>query len=103
MTFFGKLSEIASEHLKKGAQIYIEGKQKTHKWQDKNTGQDRYSTYCHVDSFNGVLQMLGSGNNQTNKSNNFKVVKVACPHYSHHLTLTFGNWGVAFLLFVIEF
>ena len=59
VVFFGKLAEIAGEYLKKGSQVYIEGKLKTRKWQDKQ-GQDKYTTEVVVDSFNGVMQMLGS-------------------------------------------
>jgi single-strand DNA-binding protein len=40
---FGKTAEFASEYLKKGRQVYIEGKIQTRKWQDKD-GNDRYST-----------------------------------------------------------
>jgi single-strand DNA-binding protein len=59
VTFFGKLAEIAGEYLRKGSQIYVEGKLRTDKYQDKTTGQDRYSTGVVVDGFTGVLQMLG--------------------------------------------
>jgi len=55
---FGKLAEIAGEHLRKGAQVYIEGALQTRKWQDQN-GQDRYTTEVVVQGFNGVMQMLG--------------------------------------------
>jgi len=55
----GKLAEVASEYLKKGAQVYVEGKLQTRKWQDQN-GQERYTTEVLVDSFTGVMQMLGS-------------------------------------------
>lgn len=58
ITFFGKLAEIAGEYLRKGSQVYVEGKLQTRKWQDKQ-GQDRYSTDVVVDSFTGVMQMLG--------------------------------------------
>jgi len=61
VVFFGKLAEIAGEYLRKGSQLYVEGKLQTRKWQDKS-GQDRYTTEVVVDSFNGVLQMLGSRN-----------------------------------------
>ena len=61
VTFFGKLAQIAGEYLRKGSQVYIEGKLQTRKWQDKK-GQDRYSTEVIVDSFKGVMQMLGSKN-----------------------------------------
>lgn len=51
---FGKLAEIMSEYLKKGAQVYIEGKLVTRKWQDKQ-GNDRYSTDVQAET----LIMLG--------------------------------------------
>ncbi|OFZ68583.1 MAG: single-stranded DNA-binding protein [Betaproteobacteria bacterium RBG_16_56_24] len=43
VVFFGKLAEIAGEYLKKGRQVYVEGKLQTRKWQDKE-GKDRYTT-----------------------------------------------------------
>lgn len=43
VAFFGKLAEIAGEHLRKGSQVYIDGKIKTRKWQGQD-GQDRYTT-----------------------------------------------------------
>jgi len=42
--FFNKLAEIAGQYLKKGSKVYIEGSLRTSKWQDKDTGKDRYST-----------------------------------------------------------
>ena len=54
----GKLAEVAGQHLKKGAQVYVEGKLRTRKWQDQS-GQERYTTEVLVDSFTGVMQMLG--------------------------------------------
>jgi len=59
VVFFGKLAEISGEYLKKGSQVYIEGKLQTRKWQDQS-GQDKYTTEIVVDSFTGVMQMLGS-------------------------------------------
>ena len=55
IAFFGRLAEIAGEYLKKGSQVYIEGRIRTRKWQDKE-GQDRYSTEIVADT----MQMLGS-------------------------------------------
>ncbi len=43
IVFFNRLAEIAGEYLKKGSQVYVEGKLQTRKWQD-HTGVDRYST-----------------------------------------------------------
>ena len=54
IAFFGKLAEIAGEYLKKGSQVYVEGKLKTRKWQDKD-GVDKYTTEVIADA----MQMLG--------------------------------------------
>lgn len=64
VVIFGKLAEIAGQYLTKGSQVYLEGKLQTRKWQDPNTGQDRYSTEVVLD-FNGQMQMLGGGNRQS--------------------------------------
>jgi len=55
VVFRGKLAEIAGEYLKKGSQVYVEGRLRTRKWQDKE-GQDRYTTEIVGDR----MQMLGS-------------------------------------------
>jgi single-strand DNA-binding protein len=55
VVFFDRLAEIAAEYLKKGSQVYVEGKLRTRKWQDKATGADRYSTEVVANE----LQMLG--------------------------------------------
>jgi single-strand DNA-binding protein len=55
IAFFGKLAEIAGQYLKKGSQVYVEGKLRTRKWTDKD-GIEKYSTEIIADS----LQMLGS-------------------------------------------
>lgn len=44
IVMFGKLAEIAGEYLGKGSKVYVEGKLKTEKYTDKNTGTDRYTT-----------------------------------------------------------
>ena len=44
VTLFNRMGEIAGEYLKKGSQVYIEGSIRTDKYQDKTTGEDRYST-----------------------------------------------------------
>jgi single-strand DNA-binding protein len=54
VALFGKLAEIASEYLRKGSQVYIEGSLRTRKWQDKQ-GQERYST----EIIGNEMQMLG--------------------------------------------
>lgn len=55
VSFFGKTAEIAAEYLKKGSPVYIEGRIRTRKWQDKE-GQDRYSTEIVADR----MQLLGN-------------------------------------------
>ena len=54
VVFFGRLAEIAGEYLKKGSQVYVEGRLQTRKWQDK-TGNDRYTTEIVANE----MQMLG--------------------------------------------
>ena len=54
VVFFRRLAEIAGEYLRKGSQVYIEGKLQTRKWQDQN-GNDRYST----EVVGNEMQMLG--------------------------------------------
>ncbi len=56
IVFFKRLAEIAGEYLRKGSQIYIEGRLQTRKWQDNN-GQDRYTTEIVAND----MQMLGGG------------------------------------------
>lgn len=55
ISFFGKLAEIAGQYLKKGSQVYIEGRLKTRKYSDKD-GVEKYSTEIVADT----MQMLGS-------------------------------------------
>lgn len=54
VVFFGRLAEIAAQYLRKGSQVYIEGRLQTRKWQDKD-GQDRYTTEIRADE----MKMLG--------------------------------------------
>jgi len=54
VALFGRLAEIASEYLRKGSQVYIEGSLRTRKWQDKQ-GNERFST----EIVGNELQMLG--------------------------------------------
>ncbi len=54
VAMFGRLAEIAAEYLRKGSQVYIEGKLRTRKWQDRD-GNDRYTTEIIADE----MQMLG--------------------------------------------
>ena len=54
IVMFNRLAEIAGEYLKKGQQIYVEGKLQTRKWQGQD-GQDRYTTEIVANE----MQMLG--------------------------------------------
>jgi single-strand DNA-binding protein len=54
VAMFNRLAEVAAEYLRKGSQVYIEGKLRTRKWQDKS-GQDRWTTEIIADE----MQMLG--------------------------------------------
>jgi single-strand DNA-binding protein len=55
ITFYRKLAEIAGQYLKKGSQVYVEGRLQTRKWTDKES-VERYTTEIIADS----MQMLGS-------------------------------------------
>jgi len=55
VAFFGRLAEIAGEYLRKGRPVYVEGRLRTRKWQDKD-GQDRYTTEIVAEN----MQLLGS-------------------------------------------
>ena len=60
VVFYNRLAEIAGEYLRKGRSVYVEGRLKTRKWQDKDTGADRYSTEIVADQ----MQMLGGRDTQ---------------------------------------
>jgi single-strand DNA-binding protein len=55
IVMYDRLAEIAAEYLRKGSQVYVEGKLRTRKWQDKE-GRDRYTTEINANE----MQMLGS-------------------------------------------
>ena len=55
ISFFGKLAEIAGEYLKKGSQVYVEGRLRTRKWQDKD-GVEKTTTEVIADE----MKMLGA-------------------------------------------
>jgi len=56
VVLFNRLAEIAKEYLRKGSKVYLEGRLQTQKWQDKATGQDRYTTEIVANE----MQMLDS-------------------------------------------
>ena len=57
IVFYRRQAEICGEYLRKGSQVYVEGRLRTRKWQDQN-GQERYTTEIQGD----VMQMLGARN-----------------------------------------
>ena len=62
VVLFGKLAEVAGEYLRKGSQVYIEGRLQTRKWTDQS-GQEKYTTEVVVD-MGGQMQMLGGRGEQ---------------------------------------
>lgn len=60
VVFFRRLAEIAGQYLKKGSQVYIEGRLKTRKWQGQD-GQDRYTTEIHADEMKMLSKREGGG------------------------------------------
>ena len=66
IVFYRRQAEVAGQYLRKGSQVYVEGRLKTRKWQDQN-GQDRYTTEIQGD----VMQMIGGkgGDNQAQQPN----------------------------------
>ena len=67
VVMFRKLAEIAGQYLRKGSQVYLEGKLQTRKWQDQN-GQDRYTTEIVADN----MQMLGGRSDGGGGGGNFQ-------------------------------
>ncbi|VAP34031.1 ssDNA-binding protein [Klebsiella pneumoniae] len=81
-----KLAEIAGEYLRKGSEVYLEGKLRTRKWTDQN-GIDKYTTEIQV-GINGTMQMLGGkqgGSEQTPPPrNNGQPQRQAPQQHSQH-------------------
>lgn len=67
LTMYRRLAEIAGEYLRKGSQVYVEGKLQTRKWQDQS-GQDKYTTEIIVDQ----MQMLGGRGQGDNMGGGFQ-------------------------------
>jgi single-strand DNA-binding protein len=75
VTCWARLAEIASEYLKKGRTVYIEGSLRTDSWDDKQSGQKRYMTYINASDLvllGGGREDAGSGGNRgSSRSNDF--------------------------------
>lgn len=65
VVIFGKLAEVAERYLRKGSQVYFEGRLQTRKWQDQE-GKDRYSTEVIISGFGSSMVMLGQGGGSGN-------------------------------------
>ena len=66
VVFFRRLAEIVGEYLKKGSSIYVEGQLQTNSYEDKNTGERKFSTQIVARE----MQMLGSRNNMDGQQDN---------------------------------
>lgn len=73
VALYSRLAEITGEYLKKGSKVFIEGRLQTRKWQDKTTGQDRYTTEVIADT----LEMLGRSNSTGGNTNDAPTSKSA--------------------------
>ena len=69
------MAEIASEYLKKGRSVYIEGSLRTDSWDDKQSGQKRYQTYVNASDLvllgGGRSEDGGSGGSRSSRGNDF--------------------------------
>tara|TARA_X000001036_G_scaffold163809_1_gene155496 strand:- start:22750 stop:23196 length:447 start_codon:yes stop_codon:yes gene_type:complete len=77
VVMFNRLAEIATEYLRKGSQVYIEGKIQTRKWEDKD-GNDRYTTEIVANE----MQMLGgrsTGNTGSSSMNSNSSEEISSP------------------------
>ena len=75
VTLFNRMAEIAAEYLKKGSQVYIEGSIRTEKYQDKETGADRYSTSIIARD----MQLLGGRSDGEQSSGQYQKPQQSAP------------------------
>lgn len=83
VVFFNRLAEIAGEYLKKGSQVYVEGRLQTRKWQGQD-GQDRYTTEIIADE----LHMLGNRSGGTGDFHNESSANSPASSYASASTAT---------------
>ncbi|MEZ5672804.1 MAG: single-stranded DNA-binding protein [Thiotrichaceae bacterium] len=88
VTVFDKLAEIAKQYLHKGSQVYLEGRIKTEKWQDKNTGADRYTTKI----IGYEMQMLGG----RGESGSASTTSAPPDHYSNSESGSYASSTASF-------
>lgn len=78
VVFYRRLAEIVGQYLKKGSPVYVEGRIRTRKWQDKE-GQERYTTEIEATE----MQMLGSRQGQGDPSSSSSYGGEAAPRASY--------------------
>ena len=61
---FGKRAEVVAEHLHKGSRIFLEGRQRTESWDDKQSGGKKYRTYVYADKIEFLGESHRDGNGQ---------------------------------------
>ena len=82
VVLFGKLAEIARDHLKKGALVLFEGPSRTRKWQD-NDGKDQYTTEIHANEMK-MLSPKSSGSASAASSNSASSQQSQMPDYASY-------------------
>lgn len=88
---YNRLAEIMGEYLKKGKEVYIEGRLKTRKWQDKDTGADRYATEIVADQ----MQMLGGRDDGGQQAPNQAHQRTAAPANNGYAAASGGGGGIS--------
>jgi single-strand DNA-binding protein len=76
IVFYQRLAEIVGEYLRKGSKVFVEGRLQTRKWQDKTTGQDRYTTEIVADNMQ-MLDSKGGSGGMSEPSSSFEKPAVA--------------------------
>lgn len=87
--FNSALVDVAERFLRKGSKVYLEGQLETRKWQDQQSGQEKYTTEVVLRPYRGELTMLdsrnsegggfGEGGYQSSYSNNAPSAAAAAP------------------------
>jgi single-strand DNA-binding protein len=84
---YRKLAEIAAEYVRVGSQLFVSGKMQTRKWQDKETGKDRYTTEIIVND----MKMLG-GKRDSGQAESGAPAQDAQPGATHKVASNPGNF-----------
>lgn len=90
VVIFNKLGEIARDYLKKGSKVYIEGSLRTRKWQDKNTGQDRYTTEI-IASEMQMLDSRGAGGGEQGMPADYESIAQQMPDNTPNIGMDTGT------------